>query len=195
MNSQIMKNDNILELGKTYQFAGYKWTACELINNGKTAVLQSHGVTYGKWPGYTMPQFGNGDYYGLDIDGQDISVYDDKMQALYDAIKDLEDTSASYGKGLYLISKEKAGFMEWCKPGSGNCWKILKDAGDSSSFGSFCGGTWLGTGYGRVSAWCVGSDGVILNLCHEYDLVIAPSFNLDLSKVEVVENQITKNEK
>ena len=35
-----------LELG-TYRLAGYNWTACELINNGKTLVLQSHGVTHG----------------------------------------------------------------------------------------------------------------------------------------------------
>mgnify|MGYP004683803615 FL=1 len=55
MNSQITKNNNVLELGKTYQFAGYKWTACELINKGKTLVIQSHGVTHGAWPGYVMP--------------------------------------------------------------------------------------------------------------------------------------------
>ena len=44
MNSQITKNNNVLELGKTYQFAGYKWTACELINKGKTLVIQSYVV-------------------------------------------------------------------------------------------------------------------------------------------------------
>ena len=52
MNSQITKNNNVLELGKTYRLAGYDWTACELINNGKTLVIQSHGVTSGAWPGY-----------------------------------------------------------------------------------------------------------------------------------------------
>ena len=45
-----------LELG-TYRLAGYNWTACELINNGKTLVLQSHGVTHGEWPGLEMAQF------------------------------------------------------------------------------------------------------------------------------------------
>ncbi len=29
------KENSAVELGKTYQFAGYKWTACELINKGK----------------------------------------------------------------------------------------------------------------------------------------------------------------
>lgn len=43
-----------LELGKTYNFMGYKWTACELINNGKTLVIQSHGVTTGPWPGFKL---------------------------------------------------------------------------------------------------------------------------------------------
>ena len=56
-------NNNVLELGKTYRFSGYDWTACELINNGKTLVIQSHGVTSGAWPGYVMPQFGNGNFY------------------------------------------------------------------------------------------------------------------------------------
>ena len=97
-----------LALGKTYNFMGYKWTACELINNGKTLVIQSHGVTYGEWPGYKMSQFGNGNYYANSIDGQDISDYDDKMRALYDDIKDVEDISSSYGKGLYLVSIEKS---------------------------------------------------------------------------------------
>lgn len=188
-------NSQILRVGQTYNFMGYNWTACELVNNGRTAVIQSHGVTRGEWPGFVMPQFGNSNYYADSIDGQDISDYDDKMRVLYDSIKDVEDTFSSYGKGLYLISEEKAGFIEWCKPGSGNYWKILKDAGDSSSFGSFCGGTWLGAGYGCVSAFCVGSDGIICSLSHEYDLVVAPAFNLDLSKIEVVENQITQKEK
>ncbi len=70
-------------------------------------MIQSHGVTHGKWPGFKMEKFGNGNYYADSIDGQDISAYDNKMQALYDAIKDAEDSSASYGKGLYLIPKGK----------------------------------------------------------------------------------------
>ncbi len=47
------------------------------------------------------------DFYATDIDGEDISAYDDKMLALYDALKDVEDKSASYGKGLYLVSGKK----------------------------------------------------------------------------------------
>ena len=41
--SQITKNNNVLELGKTYRLAGYDWTACELINNGETLVFSRMG--------------------------------------------------------------------------------------------------------------------------------------------------------
>ena len=192
MNSQITKNNNVLELGKTYRLAGYDWTACELINNGKTLVLQSHGVTSGAWPGYVMPQFGNGNFYAADIDGEDISAYDDKMQTLYDAIKDAEDSSASYGKGLFLISKEKAGFTEWREPGSGNYWQALKEASmNYQSFGAADGNASLGTVYVCHNAWYVYSDGyVYTDGNQDYDFVVAPAFNLDLSKVDIVGDEI-----
>lgn len=188
-----LKNNDVLELGKSYRFAGYDWTACELINNGKTAVIQSHGVTHGKWPGYKMEKFGNGNYYGSDIDGEDISSYDDKMQKLYEAIRDVEDVSATYyGKGLY-ISRERAGFTEWSKPGSGYYWQALKAAAKNFSlFEAPNHSAWLGAVYGSTSAWYVSLNGNVYSDSQYFDLVIAPSFNLDLSKVEVVENQIIK---
>ena len=187
-------NSQILRVGQTYSFMGYNWTACELINNGRTAVIQSHGVTHGEWPGYTLPQFGNGNYYGADIDGQNISAYDDKMQALYDTIKDVEDSSTSYGKGLFLINKEKASFPNWDEPGSGNYWKVLKGAAENAqSFGAASSIAWLGAVDGSYGAWCVDRFGHVYNINYQYvDYVVAPAFNLDLSKVEVVENQIVK---
>ena len=185
-------NSQILRVGQTYSFMGYNWTVCELINNGRTAVIQSHGVTHGEWPGYTLPQFGNGNYYGADIDGQNISAYDDKMQALYDTIKDVEDSSTSYGKGLFLISKEKAGFTEWCEPGSGNYWQALKEASmNYQSFGAADGNASLGTVYVCHNAWYVYSDGyVYTDGNQDYDFVVAPAFNLDLSKVDIVRDEI-----
>lgn len=186
------KGNSVVELGKTYQFAGYKWTACELINKGKTLVIQSHGVTHGAWPGFKMAEFGNGNYYADSIDGQDISAYDNKMQALYDAIKDAEDSSTSYGKGLFLISKEKAGFTEWGKSGSGNYWQALKKTAENArSFGSPNYYAWLGTVDGGYSAWYVSSGGYVYgNNGQYYDFVVAPAFNLDLSKVEIVGDEI-----
>ena len=186
------KENSAVELGKTYQFAGYKWTACELINKGKTLVIQSHGVTSGAWPGFVIPQFGNGNFYVADIDGEDISAYDDKMRSLYDAIKDAEDSSASYGKGLYLIPKEKAGFARCGEPGSGNYWKALKAAAENaSSFRAVRYNAWLGTAYGGTGAWHVYRDGDIYHSYQGgYDRVVAPAFNLDLSKVEVAGDEI-----
>ena len=185
-------NSEIFRVGQTYSFMGYDWTACELINKGKTLVIQSHGVTHGEWPGFVMPQFGNGNYYADSIDGQDISAYDNKMKELYDTIKDAENTSASYGKGLYLISEEKAGFTEWGHPGSGNYWQALEAAAENAcSFGSPGGYAWLGTVGGSGGAWCVYSYGNVYYGSYQYhDFVVAPAFNIDLSKIEVVGNEI-----
>lgn len=189
-NKSISKNAP--EPGKIYKFAGYKWTVCEVDSKRHTAVIQSHGVTHGKWPGFVMPQFGNSNYYFKSIDGEDISAYDNKMKELYDTIKDAENTSASYGKGLYLISEEKAGFTEWGHPGSGSYWQALKTATtDFSSIGSPNDHAWLGTVCGSGGAWSVNSNGSVYYGSYQYDdFVIAPSFNLDLSKVEVVGDEI-----
>ena len=180
-----------LKPGKTYKFAGYSWTACEVNNDRQVAVIQTHGITHGMWPGFVIPKFGNGNYYGRSIDGQDSSDYDEKMSALYNAIKDVEDKSASYGKGLYLVSKEKAGYTEWCEPGSDDYWQALKKAaGNASSFGCPNNYAWLGTVYGSDYAWCVGSSGNVYDYSQNSDYVVAPAFNLDLSKVEVVGDEI-----
>lgn len=189
-------NSQILRVGQTYSFMGYNWTACELINNDKTAVIQSHGVTHGEWPGCKMKKFGIIDYYVSSIDGQNISAYDDKMRSLYDAIKDTEDASVSYGKGLYLISKEKAGFKEFCEPGSGNYWQALKEtAANSSLFGASYHNAWLGTVHDSGCAWFVNSGGNFYCCISQHvDFVVAPAFNLDLAKVEIVGNEIIKKE-
>lgn len=201
--SSFEHDDNSHEhqlLDKIYKFAGYNWTACELINNGKTLVLQSHGVTHGAWPGFVMSKFGNGHFYSKSIAGEDIGDYDDKMRALYDAIKDAEDTSATYGKGLFLISKEKAGYVEFERTGSGNYWKVLQGVSmNYSPFGATCFSTWLGTvadansgnAFSMDIGGCIGYS--IYNQPNEY--AIAPAFNLDLSKVEIKGDEIIKKAK
>lgn len=188
----------MLDMEKNYKLAGYIWSFVKVDKNH--AVIQSHGVTAGPWPGFKMLKFGGkvDDFYATDIDGEDISAYDDKMLALYDALKDVEDKSASYGKGLYLVSREKAGFTEWGEPGSGNYWQILKEAAeDAQSFGSPNHCAWLGTVDGGGNAWCVYSGGNVYSDSDQDngDYVVAPAFNLDLSKVEIVEDEIvTKKE-
>ena len=183
-----------LKLGKTYKFAGYNWMVCEVDNDRHAVVIQSRGVTYGPWPGFKMAKFGGeiNTSFATDIDGEDISTYDDKMQKLYNAIKYAEDKSATYGEGLYLVSEEKAGFTEWGHPGSGNYWQALEAAAENAcSFGSPDNYAWLGTVYGSGGAWYVNRDGNIYEYFQDYqEFVIAPAFNLDLSKVKVVDNEI-----
>lgn len=83
--------------------------------------------------------------YEEDIDGQDISSYDGKMEMLYDDIKDAEDKSASYGKGLYLVSNEKAGLMKCGELGSGAYWQALKKAAGNAFWCRCCSNyAWLG---------------------------------------------------
>lgn len=188
------KKNVTLKIGENYKFAGYNWTVCEVDNKCHAAVIQSHGVTHGEWPGFAMQKFGgiaNG-IYGLDIDGEDISAYDNKMKELYDNIKEVENTSTTYGKGLYIISKDKSGFAGWGNPGSGFYWQALKKAAENAcQFGSPNNSVWLGTVSGSYYAWYVNSGGgVNYGSNPSYDFVVAPAFNLDLSKVEVVGNEI-----
>ena len=194
-----------LKPGKTYKFAGYNWMACEVDDDRHVAVIQSRGVTYGPWPGFKMAKFGGeiNTSFATDIDGEDISTYDDKMQKLYNAIKYAEDKSATYGEGLYLVSKEKVGYIESDNIGSGNYWQALQEAANNfSSIGASCDIAWLGTADEHSStkpvgsdggdfAWYVNRDGNIYEYFQDYqEFVIAPAFNLDLSKVKVVDNKI-----
>ena len=195
-----LNNENtyaILEVGETYQFAGYNWTVCKLINDGRTAVIQSHGVTHGPWPGFKLKKFGNGNYYATDIADEDISAYDDKTQSLYDNIKDVEDKSASYGKGLYLISKEKVEFTKWGYPGSGYYWTELKAVAENAcQFGFANNAAWLGTIDSGAYAWYVNMYGFIYySNDQNNDFVVAPAFNLDLTKVEIKGDEIIKKSK
>lgn len=185
---------NKLKLGKEYHFAGYDWTVCELNEERHTAVIQSHGVTSGTWPGYSMFKFGGNmdSSYEEDIDGQDISSYDGKMQLLYYAIKEAEDTSASYGKGLYLISKEKACLTKCGELGSGAYWQALKKAAGNAFWCRCCSNyAWLGTVDRDINtgAVYVVGDGYV-SYSQLGNFVVAPAFNLDLSKVEIVDDEI-----
>lgn len=187
-----------LELGKTYDFMGYKWTACELINNGKTLVIQSHGVTCGTWPGFKMLKFGGkvDAFYATDIAGEDISAYDDKMQILYDVIKEVEDKSASYGKGLFLVSAEKAQLPTVIYGASGAgyyCDALVSAGSEGNPNGTHC-NAWLGTlGNKENTAWFVnGFANGYIALQDDVVKTIAPAFNIDLSKVVISGDEIVK---
>ena len=76
-----------IELGKEYLFEGYRWVPVEINEICHVAVMQSLGVTAGPWPGFSMENLGDGNYYPHNIDEYDISRYDDKTYALMKQIK------------------------------------------------------------------------------------------------------------
>ncbi|MCI7321720.1 MAG: leucine-rich repeat domain-containing protein [Lachnospiraceae bacterium] len=173
--------------GNIYTLGGYSWVAAEVKEGYVT--LQSKGVTSGYWPGFTMAQFGNSLYYTSDIDGRDISRYNARTTALYNSIKSAEYAGASYGTGLYLISRNMA------KPSyaGGNYNQALKTAaGNYRSFGASYSYSWLGTVNSGYYAWFVDSYGnVNSNSGQPNSCVLAPAFNLDTSKVVLNGNALT----
>lgn len=186
-----------LTAGTTYTFGGKSWIAAE-VGSGY-AVLQSTGLTGGAWPGYamsgtltnaagsTITLTGANSYYTGNIDGYDISKYNSTTQSLYNSIKAAEYTSATYGKGLYLVSNAKCNQTTAGNQGSGNYWTALKSAAANySSFGASNYYAWLGTVYGSNNAWYVSSSGDVFSGDNQYySYVLAPAFNLDLSKVRL----------
>lgn len=171
-------------VGSTYSFGGYDWIAAE--DKGDWVVLQSKGVTSGYWPGYKL--WGRNNNYRRDIDGRDISEYDEKTQKLYNDIKYAEYKGAEDGSsGLYLVSNSKAGATYDGDRGSGYYWQALKEAAVRyDSLGTDYHYVWLGTVSSSSTAWCVSSSGdVYCNHGQGNSRGVAPAFNLDKSKVTV----------
>lgn len=169
-----------LELGKEYEFAGYRWVPVRINEEKQMAVMQSLGVTSGSWAGYSMPQFGNDYYYTQDISGINISDYDDKTKALIEQIKPV----ISGDVGLYLPS--------YYDIKTNAVWRkiLAKSAANYCSFGATDYYAWLGTFYGEYGAWCVDSGGYVINDDQNSSYVVAPAFNLDLSQIEVEGSEI-----
>lgn len=164
----------------TYTFGGYEWKTTEVFAN--YAVLQSTGVTSGSWPGYSMGNFSAG------IAGQNISIYDTKLTDLYNSIKSAEYNKASYGTGLYLIPKSNV------ENRGSAYWSALMTAGDKhESLGASYHYVWLGDfnasgnqPYNLAPSGSVGSGGP-----GPERFVVAPAFNLDLSKVVLQGNALS----
>lgn len=129
--------------------------------------------------------------------GRILAVTIKKMVALYDSIKDVEDTNAAYGRGLYLVSAEKT----YIGPDSDNYCRTLIETAKKHCLLDFLNyGTWLGTVhrsvYGSNCAWCANSKGIIFNnQRQQFNLKVAPAFNLNLPKIEIIGNEIFKKSK
>ena len=168
-----------IELGKEYRFAGYDWIAV-LCDDSNGVILQSLGITSGPWPGYKMEEYGNSQYYSSDISS--INDYDEKTRKLYERIKGVEKKYSSREEGLYF----PAGYVA----GTNKVWRkaLVTLAERAMDY------VWLGTVRGKAALYispCAGADYYLKSYCNqEKSCVIAPAFNLDLSKVEVVGDEI-----
>ncbi len=169
-----------IELGKEYLFAGYRWVPVEINEIFHVAVMQSLGVTAGPWPGFSMENLGDGNYYPHNIDEYDISRYDDKTYALMKQIKPV-----SLIDGLYLPSFEDIN--------DNPLWKdaLARAASRYSSFGASYSYAWTGTHNSYCNgAWVVNSNGNTYNDYQNNSYVVPVAFNLDLSKVKIVGDEI-----
>ena len=173
--------ENKIELGKEYNFAGYRWVPVRINEEDQVAVMQSLGVTAGPWPGFSMGKFGNGDYYNRDITRRNISDYDDKTRVLMEQIRPIVSGDA----GLYLPSYDSIK--------TNSVWRnaLAKAVANYRSFGASYHCAWTGT-YGGSSnyAWIVDSDGCTYNNGQSGSYVVPAAFNLDLSKVAVTGDKI-----
>ena len=176
--------ENKLELGKTYNFAGYRWVPVRINEEDQVAIIQSLGVTAGLWPGYSMSQFGNGYYCSQNISSRDISDYDKKTRALMEQIRPIVFGDA----GLYLPSYKN--IMD------NYGWKnaLAKAAANYRSFGASDYYAWTGTFYGNCGAWVVFSNGSTVIDDQNCSYVIPAAFNLDLSKIEIKGDEIVIKE-
>lgn len=174
--------------GNTYKFGGYSWMVAE--QGSGYAVLQANKpVTSGPWPGYRLPQFGNNSDYTKNIDGQDISNYDDKTRTLYNTIKSAEK-STSYGKGLYLIGISKLGvetnkFNRKGSQTSGGYRTPFMSSGYSWT-GTYYNNMYASSGYRNTAIVINSNTGELFSDSTTYEgttRYIAPAFNLDTSKV------------
>lgn len=168
-----------IELGKEYLFAGYRWVPVKINENWHAAVMQSLGVTAGPWPGFSMENLGDGNHYTHNIDEYDISRYDDKTYALMKQIKPVSLIDGLYLPGLEDINDNQL-------------WKdaLAKAASRYSSFGaSYC-CAWTGTYNGGYDAWIVNSNGNTNYGNRNSSFVVPAAFNLDLSKVEIRDDEI-----
>ena len=171
--------ENKIELGKEYNFAGYRWVPVRINEENQVAIMQSLGVTAGLWPGYSMSQFGNGYYCSQNISSRDISDYDEKTRVLMEQIRPIVSGDA----GLYLPSYDSIK--------TNSVWRnaLAKAAANYRSFGASYHYAWTGTCSGYY-AYYVNLGGSV-NCGNQSNSFVVPAvFDLDLSKVEIEEDEI-----
>lgn len=177
---------NNITIGKEYLFAGYKWIPVVLDEKENMVVMQSLGITVGSWPGFSMHQFGNHNYYGKELAGQDISDYDDKTRNLYEKIR-LVEAEFPLGKGLYL-PREDIMICNWEQ-----AMIVVVDSDNPIAYEADDNIAWLSKPNGSYAWYFRANEGVGSisdSRSQECEYIIAPAFNLDLSKVKIENDEI-----
>lgn len=172
---------NKLKLGKTYFFAGARCIPVELNEDNEAVIIQFLGVSHGAWPGYVMPQYGNGFFFNKDINFN-ISKYDKSVSTLYNKIKNSDLI------GMLCMPTVRAT--------KNHIWKeaLVNAAGYCEPFGSPIGKVWLGNANGNDCAWCISSDGDVNGFYgQDNDFIIAPYLVLDLTCIKVDGDEIVVN--
>lgn len=180
INLTTLDHKNI-DFGKEYNFAGYKWIPIKIDKKRNIAVIQSLGVTAGPWPGYILPQFGNGKEYYKNIAGKNICNYNKQMQDLYEFIKKVEAESED-GEGLYLLNQSVESLPI--------AMKALAKAADNKINGSLYDCVWLGDALDGFVLYVETNEEILYGTGQNDLFVVAPAFNLDLSKVEIRDDEI-----
>ena len=171
-----------LNEGEIYKFADCDWMAVEVHDEYTTLVMikgnTDHGDMSGAWPGYIK----NGNSaYGQSIEYEDISSYYPGLTYLYSQINDKEYAAAT-GEGLYLVP------YSFVSEITGKYWEALMLAARyKSSFGAdnYC--AWVGTVRSLGTAWYVDEDYGVDTYNQFKSCVVAPTFNLDTSKISEME--------
>lgn len=171
----------VLELGQTYRMAGYDWTCAEKINGGYA--LQSQGIGACQWTLFND--------ISSSQDGKATILLASRWQILYSNIQKAENLEVMYGKGLYLVSNSKCNSTSNGQLGSGYYWNALKIAASKyRTFGADYASAWLGNIRAVEYPWCVNENGYLASMKYSAMLIFAPAFNLDASKVKLVDNEI-----
>lgn len=163
---------NGINLGETYKLHGYDWIAIDYKDGGY--VMQSMGIEYGKWPGYSiaLPYSPADTYYTKNIKNHDISWCNAATLAISRIIQTVkvEDSGTLCLPTYEDVCAHRDVYTRIVTKNSTHLWTT-----DVSSAGKAC------------AFMC---DDIVVEYPQEKCLLIAPMFILDINKVRVVDREI-----
>lgn len=175
-----------LELGKIYNFIGYKWIPFE--NYGEEVCIQSLGITIGPWPGYTLKDCGNGNFCRANLP-ESVDFYDDKTLMVAKALASINGRPEGFSLWLPFTGCERNHqWMEALQRACSYSHRKVWTGSYGNVYKTFCGKQ-------KYTAWCVDKNGNFSKCSQDKKLTIAPCARLKLSKIIVQDNKIVIAEK